>query len=345
VVESCATGNALLAELDALADVCDPDTRVVLIGAENDIGLYRTLLARGIAEYLVGPITPLTYVATVQRLFAREPAGTVGKTVAVIGAKGGVGASMLAQNLAWTLAEEQRRPTLLLDLDLRFGSAAINLDLRPATGVEKYLTEPGKLDSALLDRLIVARGDYLSVLPGPRDPLGDFEPEPEALEQLLAIARRSFPQVVMDLPCEWSAATREALTSADEVLVVASPDLVNLRNAKALLERLRSMRPNDAPPRLLLNACRVPRRREIDPAEFAESLGVAASGCIAFDPGTFGAAAAEGRTIREQAPRSAAQKACRALARELTGQEETRRRSAESLLRKALGLGRADAQV
>ncbi|GGD28520.1 AAA family ATPase [Sinisalibacter lacisalsi] len=336
VVEVSTTGEALLNELDALAEICDPETKVVVIGAENDIALYRKLMKRGIAEYLVGTITPLAYVATVQKLFGQESATKLGKVYAFVGAKGGVGASTLAQNVAWTLAEEQASQTLLLDLDFRFGSAAVNLDLKPVTGLEKYVGEPDKLDAALLDRLIVQRGEYLSVLPGFDDALGDVDPAPNAVERLIEIARASFPHVVVDLPHEWSSASRDALTSADEVIVVAAPDLPNLRNTRALMERLRALRPNDAPPRVILNGCRVPRRKEIAADKFAKSIGVEACATIAFDPATFGAAAAEGRAIREQAPRSKAQGSVRDLAWKLTGPGRVRPRGR---LRTLLGLG------
>jgi pilus assembly protein CpaE len=336
IVEVSTTGEALLKELDSLAEVCDPETRVVVIGAENDIGLYRTLMRRGIAEYLVGTITPLAYVATIQRLFGQDSATKLGKVYAFVGAKGGVGSSTLAQNVAWTIAEEQPSPTLLLDLDFRFGSAAVNLDLKPVTGLEKYVGEPDKLDASLLDRLIVQRGEYLSVLPGFDDSLGEVDPAPEAIERLIEIARASFPHVVVDLPHDWSVASRNALTSADEVIVVAAPDLPNLRNARALMQRLRALRPNDAPPRVILNACRVPRRKEIAADKFAKSIGVETCETITFDPATFGAAAAEGRAIREQAPRSKAQGSVRHLAQNLTGQGKRRPGGG---LRKLLGLG------
>lgn len=319
IIEVSATGEELLNQLDDLATICEPETKVVVIGTQNDISLYRTLMERGIAEYLVGEIAPMTYVATVQMLFATGTAERFGKVYAFVAAKGGVGASTLAQNVAWTMAEEHASPTLLLDLDFKFGSAAVNLDIKTVTGLEKYIADPAKLDAALLDRLIVKRGEYLSVLPGFADALGDVEPAPDAIDRLIEITRTSFPHVVVDLPHDWSAFSRDALTSADEVVVVASPDLANLQNTRAIMARLRAMRPNDAPPRVILNACRVPKRREITADVFAKSIGVEKCVTIAFDPATFGTAAAEGRAIREQAPRSKAQASVRHLARDLMG--------------------------
>jgi pilus assembly protein CpaE len=336
VVEVSSAGETLLGEMDALAEVCDPETRVVVIGTENDITLYRALMARGIAEYLVGKLTPLDFVATVQALFAEDSAKKLGASYAFVGAKGGIGASTLAQNVAWTIAEEEASPTLLLDLDFRFGSTAVNLDLKPVMGLEKYIDDPDKLDASLLDRLIVQRGAYLSVLPGFDDPLGEVEPAPDAVERLIEIARASFPHVVLDVPHDWSASSRDALTSADQVIVVASPDLPNLRNTRAILERLRNLRPNDAPPRVILNTCRVPRRKEIPAEKFAKSLGIESCSTVAFDAATFGAAATDGRTIREQAPRSKAQGCVRDLAQTLTGRG---RKPARGKLRGLFGLG------
>jgi pilus assembly protein CpaE len=336
VVEVISTGDALLQELDALAEVCDPDTSVVVIGTENDIALYRALISRGIAEYLVGTLSPLDFVATVQALFAQESAKTLGTAYAFVGAKGGIGASTLAQNVAWTIAEDETTPTLLLDLDFRFGSSTVNLDLKPVMGLEKYIDDPEKFDAALLDRLAVARGDYLSVLPGFDDPLTEVAPAPDAVERLIEIARASFPHVVLDVPHDWSACSRDALISADQVLIVASPDLPNLRNTRALLEKLRALRPNDAPPRVVLNTCRIPKRKEIPPEKFAKSLGIAACTTIAFDPATFGTAATDGRTLREQAPRSKVQCCVRDLAQSLTGRTP---KPARGKLRGFFGLG------
>lgn len=336
IVEVASAGRDLLAELDTLADVCDPETKVVVIGVENDIGLYRALMDRGIAEYLVGTISPLAIVAMVQRLFAQATEAKFGRVFAFVGAKGGVGSSTLAQNVAWTIAEEQATPTLLLDLDFRFGSAALNLDVKLATGLEKYVGTPEKLDAALLERLSVQRGEFLSVLPGFEDPLGEVEAAPDAIERLIEIARASYPYVVVDLPHDWSVGSRDALTSADEVIIVASPDLPSLRNARALMDRLRALRPNDARPRLILNTCRMARRAEIAAAKFAKSIDVEVCRTIQFDPATFGTAAAAGRTIREQAPHCASQRAVLELALELTGRGK---RPPRSRWRRLLGLG------
>lgn len=327
VVEVESEGDTLLKELEALAEVCDEETQVVVIGKVNDIHLFRALMARGIAEYLVSPITPLTYVSMVQKLFAEESTTKLGKVYAFVGAKGGAGASTLAQNVAWTMAEEEASPTLLLDLDFRFGSTVVNLDLKSVTGLEKYLDEPDKLDAALLDRLCVQRGKYLSVLPGFDDSLSDTDPSPEAIERLIEIARASFPRVVLDLPHEWSVACRDALASADEVVVVAVPDLPNLGNARVMMERLRAMRPNDAAPKVVLNTCRMPRRKEIPADKFAKSVGVETCVTIGFDAATFGNAAAEGCPLSEQAPRSKAQICVRELVQALTGQGKRRPRS------------------
>ena len=335
VVEVATEGDALLKELEALAEVCDEETQVVVIGTRNDIDLFRALMARGIAEYLVSPITPLDYVSMVQRLFAEESTAKLGTVHAFVGAKGGVGSSTLAQNVAWTMAEEEASPTLLLDLDFKFGSTAINLDLKPVTGLEKYLDEPDKLDAALLDRLTVQRGEYLSVLPGLDETLSDQDPAPDAIERLIEVARASFPRVVLDLPHEWSVACRDALAAADEVVVVASPDLPNLRNARVMMERVRALRPNDAPPRIVLNTCRMPKRKEIPADKFATSVGVETCAMIEFDAATFGNAMAEGSPLREKAPRSKAQTRIRELVQTLAGQHNKRPRS---WLRRMFGL-------
>ena len=126
IIETDNRGDQILAGLDALAEVCDAGTRVIVIGRHNDIALYRELVRRGVNDYLVTPTGTIDVVRAVCGLFTAPDAKAVGRVIAVVGAKGGVGASCVAHNLAWAVAREAKLDTVVVDLDLGFGTAANN---------------------------------------------------------------------------------------------------------------------------------------------------------------------------------------------------------------------------
>lgn len=210
LLECTGSRATLMAQMGELADVCDPGTKVVVIGKSNDVALYRDLMDRGISDYIVEPVDLLTVVATVLRLFDKPGAAKAGRICAFIGAKGGVGSSVIAQNLSWNIAQEQRRPVLLADMDLQFGSVSLNLNLESASGFADQLGgasrkgDVERLDQVLFDRLLVRRGKFLSVLPSGNAVRDMPDPGSEVLNRMLDLAQTSFSVVVLDLPHEWS---------------------------------------------------------------------------------------------------------------------------------------------
>jgi len=306
IVESLDPAPTLLAGLDRLAEVCDPGTKVVLIGAHNDIALYRELMRRGVSEYLVPPFQLLQLLRTVTTLYADPTTPFVGRTIAFVGAKGGVGASTLAHNVAHGFAEQMQSGTVLIDYDLPFGTAGLDFNQDPIQGFADALNKPDRLDAVLLDRMTARCTDHLSLFAAPASLDDDYEAPAEAYEEVLSKIRTTAPYVVLDLPHIWSAWMRRTLISADEVVIVAVPDLASLRNAKNLFDLLKKARPNDAPAQLILNQVGVPGRPEIPVKEFAKALGVEPTLCLPFDPKLFGQAANNGQMIQEVNPRAKA---------------------------------------
>src|SRR5690606_10125618 len=105
--------------------------------------------------------------------------------------------------------------------------------------------------------------------------------------QIIETVQRTAPLLVLDVPHAWNGWTRTTLTQADEIIIVATPDLANLRNAKNLVDTLKRLRPNDSPPRLIINQVGIPKRPEISAAEFAEPLGMVPIAVIPFEPQLF----------------------------------------------------------
>ena len=325
VIESASTGQELLAGLDQLAEVCDAATRVIIIGRVNDIVLYRELVRRGVSDYLIAPVDTLTLIASVSGLFSAPDVKPVGRTIAVVGAKGGVGASTIAHNIAWALARDLSLQSVVADLDLAFGTAGLDYNQDPTQGIADAVFSPERIDTAFIDRLLSKCTAHLSLLAAPATLERVYDFAPEAFETTVDALRASIPSVVLDVPHQWTGWTKRLLVGADDILIVAAPDLANLRNAKNILDLLRAARPNDHRPHYCLNMVGVPKRPEITPADFAKALEAPPAAVIAFEPQVFGTAANNGQMIAEVASGHRAAETFRQLAQLLTGRTEPKR--------------------
>jgi pilus assembly protein CpaE len=319
IVETKLSGQDALAELDRLAEVCDPATKVVVIGRTNDVELYRELMRRGASEYLIAPLEPLELIEVISGLYLDPGASPIGRVVAVVGARGGAGSSTVAHNIGWCIAEELHINTTIVDLDLPFGTVGLDFNDEASQGVADALTAPERLDDVLLDRLLLKRGDHLSLFTAPAALEREYDASPEAYEAVVDAVRQTTPCVVLDLPHGWQPWIRTALLASDDIVIVATPDLTSLRNAKNIIELIKSARPNDAPPRLVINQVGVPKRPEIPSKDFAETMGLDPAAIIGFDPGMFGQAANNGQMVIELAPKAPVSEALRRLCRTLTG--------------------------
>ncbi len=315
----------ILGGLDQLAEVCDSGTRVIVLGRVNDVTLYRELTRRGVSEYLITPIGTLDVVRAICSLFSAPDAKPVGRVVAVVGAKGGVGASTVAHNVAWAIGRDLGLDAVVADLDLPFGTAGLDYNQDPPQGIADAVFSPDRVDTAFVDRLLSKCTDHLNLLAAPAtlDRVYDFGAD--AFDSILDSLRASIPCVVLDVPHLWSGWTKRLLVSADDILVVAGPDLANLRNAKNMVDLLRSSRPNDHQPRYCLNQVGVPKRPEITPADFAKALETEPLAVIPFEPQLFGPAANNGQMIAEISAGHKTAEMFRHMAQALTGRAESKR--------------------
>ncbi|PVE22041.1 CtpF protein [Microvirga sp. KLBC 81] len=334
IVESRSARNVYLADLDRLAEVCDPGTRVMAIGHANDIVFYRELIKRGISEYLLAPVDPVSLIASISGVYGENRSSKLGQTYAFIGAKGGVGSSTLAHNVAWTIARQLSSDVIIADLDLPFGTASLDFNLDGGPGISEVLQDTGRLDEVLLDRLLAKCGDHLSLLSAPTDLEKAYDLHESALEPLIDVAQSSIPFTVLDMPHMWTSWARNVLVAADEIVITAVPDLANLRNAKNMITVLRQARPHDPPPKLVLNQVGMPKRPEIKPKEFAKAIQLEPIACIGFEAQLFGTAANKGQMIAEVSGKGAAPKSFGEIADILTGRKDAKRSQ-----KKALSLG------
>ncbi|MFT3997197.1 MAG: pilus assembly protein CpaE [Asticcacaulis sp.] len=335
IVESNQPGHLLLEQLDRLAEVCDANTKVVVVGAHNDISLYRELIRQGVSDYVVAPVKPLQLIKSIAGLFNDPETPFIGRAIAFIGARGGAGSSVLAHNFAHTLSEVMQANTVIADYDLPFGTAGLDFNQDPLQGIADALNEPDRLDPVLLDRMLTRCTDKLSLFSAPASLDQDYLADDEAFEEVTRKVRSVAPFIVMDLPHVWTPWLKKCLIAADEVVIVATPDLASLRNAKNLIELLKSFRPNDNPPRIVLNQIDMPGRPEIPVKDFTAALGAAPACTIGFDAKTFGQAANNGQMIAECAPGSKTHEALLSLTAAITGRApETKKKTQTSLLGK-----------
>ncbi|MGY6709296.1 MAG: AAA family ATPase [Rhizobiaceae bacterium] len=324
VLESREEPRQLLASLEKLAEVCDQSTRVVVIGHYNDVWLYRELMRSGISEYVVAPVSMADIVSVIAGIFVDPQADPIGRSIAFVGAKGGVGSSTLAHNVAWAMSTLFTSEVVVADMDLAFGTANINFDQDPAQGIAEAVFAPERIDEVYLDRLLAQCAERLSLLAAPSTLDRTYDFDAEAFSQLIDTAQRSAPCVVLDVPHLWCGWSKSTLMQADEIVITATPELANLRNTKNLVDMLRRLRPNDPPPRLVINQAGIPKRPEIAIDDFAEPLGIEPLSVIPFDPQLFGSAANNGRMLGEMDAQNAIVQSINEMAHVLTGRAESR---------------------
>lgn len=324
ILENRAPADQLLAQLGRLAEVCDPGTEVVVVGHVNDVLLYRELTRCGVRDYAVAPLAAMDVVRLVSELYADTREKALGKTYAFIGARGGCGASTVAHNVAWAFAGTLETNTVIADLDLPFGTANLDFNQDPPTGIGDVVSAPDRVDETFVDRLMAKCTDRLSLLASPStlDKTTDF-PDHQ-FEQVVDILRASVPATVLDLPHHWSGWVRKTLVDADELVIVAAPDLASLRNAKNLIDAVKQARPNDGPPKLVLNMAGMPKRPEIEAKDFADALSLEPLAVVPFDAEVFGNAANSGHMIAEIAAKHEAVAAYEAIALSIMGRDPGR---------------------
>ncbi|WP_119273145.1 AAA family ATPase [Taklimakanibacter deserti] len=331
LVETTANRETILSGLAQLAQVCGPETKVVVIGHLNDIILYREMMRLGVSDYIVAPVHQLQLIDVIAGLFQDPGAKPLGRIFAFVGSKGGVGSSTLAHNVGWYMSRQLHTDTVITDFDLAFGTAGLNFNQETSQGIADALSQPDRIDQTLLDRLLTKCGDKLSLLASPGALDRDFHVEESSVEVILNTVRNSVPCVIVDVPNMWAPWIKYTLLHADEVVITATPELASLRNTKNLVDLLKQARPNDALPRLVMNQVGIPKRTEIPVGDFAKAINVEPALTIAYDAQTFGAAASNGQMLAEVSAKAKAADAVATLAQMLLGQEKPIKTSKFSL--------------
>lgn len=308
-----------VADIAALAAATGADTRIIAIGAANDIRLYRDLIAAGAIDYLTKPLDAAALNQAIEQAgkAAEAPAGErrADRLIAVIGTRGGVGATTIAVNTAWLLAETHRQRVALVDFDLNFGTVALSLDLEPSRGLREALERPNRIDSLFLDRSLVRAGERLMVLGG-EEPLQDgFVVDPSAPGILLDELRQKFDCIVADLPRGNGVLQNEVLTAASHVVVVCQLSLAGMRDAI----RVQSLVAERAPQASVLHIGAGAGGTGLAVDEFERGFGHKLKLIVPSDLKAVSAAINAGKTLAETAAGSKPAKSLHQLADELAG--------------------------
>jgi pilus assembly protein CpaE len=319
LVETSLPPDEIPSALERLAEVCDATTRLIVLGHVNDVVLYRELIRSGVSEYIVLPTNAQMIVNAITELFAAEGAAPIGRTVGFISAKGGAGASTIAHNVAWAVAQHLRQDCLILDMDFAFGTAGLNFNQDPPHGIADAISANQKIDNVLLDRLMSKAANHINLLTAPVILDRTFDFAERDFEQVVELSQKTMPVVILDIPHEWTSWVRHTLATIDEIIIVAEPDLANLRNAKNLSDTIKALRPTESEPLLVINKLGVPRRPEIAPVEFAQSVECRLLGQVGFDAATYGTAANNGQMIAEVSVNHRSNEIYRTIAMHVTG--------------------------
>ncbi len=322
IIECNLPRDHIIAELDRLSESCDPGTKVIVMGHVNDVVLYRDLLKRGVSEYLVEPVPPLALMEAISNIYNNPETEPVGHVYAFVGSKGGVGSSTICHNVAWSLSDTIKANVVIADFDLAFGTTGLDFNQDPVQGIAEALSSPDRLDEVLLDRLLTKCSEHLSIFAAPVVLDRDYDMSPAGCDQVIDVVRQNVPYLAVDLPHTWTTWTKSILLQADEVVITATPDLANLRNAKNMVDLMQQSRRNDSKPYLVMNMVNMPKRPEISVKEFEAALNLEATSVIEFDSEGFGQAANNGQMIEEVNAKAKATAAFREIAMAITHRRE-----------------------
>lgn len=276
--------------LDQLADVVDPNTKVIAIGTVNEYSFYCWLTDIGIFSYLLKPLTMGVLEATYQKSKATvagaKPGKAPAKVIAVMGARGGVGSTTVAINLAAILAEQTRKHVALVDLDPQEGSVALALDIEPSRGLRDVLEKPDRIDALFLDRVMAKVGSHLSVLSAEESLAEKLAINEHAAEPLLRELREKYDYVVLDVPRHMNHFIHTCLKQAEHPILVTELSLLCLRDTLRLQDAMRDTWKNK-PPIVVANRMGLATKHEVPAPDFEKGANVKVNVKVPFTPDVF----------------------------------------------------------
>ena len=332
MLESASPPKIAIIDIDAQSDpvnaaarlvnLCGSDCKLIAVGSENDVGLYRQMLGAGLIDYLVKPLTPEILNQALAAALRGHPAGKAenleAKLIVVLGTRGGVGASTIAVNTGWLMAHELKFNCALLDLDLQFGTTSLSLDLEPGRGLRDIVNSPHRVDGLMIASSIVSESDQFSVL-GAEEAVDEFvQMDSSAITALLKEMMGNFDFIIVDLPRHLLAAQKRLLTSAHEIVLVTELSLAGIRDTLRIKTALNNLSCTAV---LTVVASRMgpTRTGHVDAASFEKGAQIKIDLVVPEDQKSVTIAANSGKALGAVAKGASVTKALLTLAEKLSG--------------------------
>jgi pilus assembly protein CpaE len=295
-----------ISDINSLAEVCEPGTIVIAMGQVNDVRLYRDLMLSGLQDYLLKPVSPDALreaIAHAQAILnaPKHDDGVRDKphmSLAVIGTRGGVGASTIATSLAWLYSEKMGHLTGLLDLDVHFGTGALALDLEPGRGLTDAIDNPSRIDGLFIERAMIKANEKLSILSAEASIASPILTDGAAFFQLQEEFRAAFENTVIDLPRSMLIAYPNLMRDVNVVVIVCEMTLASARDTIRLLAWLRSNAQHCTP---IIVANKVQATAEVTRKDFEGSIERKVDLVLPYDPKATSQAAKLGKPMIEGA--------------------------------------------
>ena len=308
-----------------LISLCGSETKIVIIGTANDVGLYRRMLGVGVIDYLVKPLSADVLNAALAAALRGNKGGKLdikeAKLVVFIGVRGGVGVSTIAVNTGWILAHHKNANCALLDLDLQFGTTALSLDLEPGHGLRDIVSSPQRVDGLMIASSMVAESDQFSVLGG-EEAVDEFIPvDSAAIAALIKEVKSNFDFILVDLPRHMLASQKRLLASAQDIVLVSELSLAGIRDTLRIKTAMLSL---GITARIIIIASRASKDRagQVDIATFEKGAQVKIDLVVPEDSKIVGHAANSGKALGETAKNMPVTKVLTTLAQMLGIAEE-----------------------
>jgi len=280
------SSDEILHKVSDISSKCPPGTKAIVASNVNDIELYRKLMNCGVSDYVTPPFTSAKITEAISKIYA-ENRSKQSKVISFLGAKGGVGSSVLAQNTAYYAANVLNEKTIILDFDLNFGTCSINFDITSKNSFSDLIQNSAQIDELLLERVIEKSSENLSIFALYNNPTHQIENLSEKFIKIIESAKKLADLVVVDLTNFASKDTAAVLRYVDEIILVAEPDLANLRNTITWKRYLDELGADAGSLHLILNKMRTHPRSALSDHDFKRMSSLEVCSLISFEPEVF----------------------------------------------------------
>lgn len=334
-----------VADLAAMVSAMPPECAVLALGDANDVTLFRDLLGTGVADYLVRPLRPgvlrkaldsavaakkrdreladararLEQIGSGNAMVTADPS-VPARVVAVVGARGGVGASTVATSVASMVASMNKTDVLIIDLDLHYGSVMLSLDLDPSDALREALASPERVDNLFIEQSVQRKGEFLCALGAEDPPNMPMALEKSVLSQLVAKFQRKYNFIVLDVPRGDPLMQQQAFECATDIVVVGDLTLTGVRDGMRLLNFITESAPR-ATVYVVAGGSSDPRKSPIRIADLEKSIKRKVDGQIAYDEKALASAVNAGLPVPDAVPRSPIVKSLQPLVKEFRAPE------------------------